>query len=127
MMTPVHITPRHRHRRPRHMTTRKKKTTRKPSSKPARVGRPRLERADWSPETYKLLAQMAGFSPAQMAQEIGVSTHLVYCWQSARVERKPTVDQAAAVAQLLTDKLGRRIKPKDLARDADNMKVVFGR
>ena len=108
------------------MTTRKK-TPRKTASKPARVGRPRLERAEWSPGTYKFLAQMAGFSPAQMAQEIGVSTHLVYCWQSARVGRKPTVDQAAAVAQVLTEKLGRRIKPKDLARDFDDMKVVFAR
>lgn len=109
------------------MTTRKKKTPRKPSSEPARVGRPRLERAEWNPETYKLLAQIAGFSPAQMSRELGVSTHLVYCWQSARVGRRPTVDQAASVAQLLTEKLGRRIKPKDLARDSDNMKVVFGR
>jgi len=113
------------------MTTRKK-TPRKTASKPARVGRPRLERAEWSPETYKLLAQMAGFSPATMAQEIGVSTHLVYCWQSVRVqsvrvEKRPTVDQAAAVAQLLSEKLGRRIKPKDLARDFDDMKIVFAR
>lgn len=110
------------------MVTRKKTTRKKPSAKtPARPGRPKLERAEWSAETYKFLAQLAGFSPAEMSEELGVSKHLVYCWQSAQVGRKPTVDQAAAVAQLLSTKLGRRIKPKDLARDFDDMKVVFSR
>ena len=111
------------------MTTRKKTASKKRpvAASPARVGRPKLARAEWSAETYKFLAQLAGFSPAEMSKELGVSKHLVYCWQSEKVGRKPTLDQAAAVAQLLSDRLGRRIKRKDLARNFDDMKVVFTR
>ncbi|MCH9834890.1 hypothetical protein K0U83_04480 [bacterium] len=86
-----------------------------------------MARAEWCSATYRLLAQIAELTPGFVAENVGVSKNLVYCWQSEQVDRRPTPDQAAAVAALLTDSLGRRVSSADLARPVNDIRVVFSR
>jgi len=110
----------------KYMASKKEKSAGAPPGA-AGVGRPRLPRAEWRPETYKSLAQLAGVTPRQVADALGVSVHSIYCWQSTQVGRVPTVQQAEEIAKLLTLNLGRRITPKVLARDLGDISVVFSR
>lgn len=86
-----------------------------------------MPRAAWDAATYRTLAKIAGFTPGFVAEELGVSKNLVYCWQSEQVKRRPTPDQAAEVAALLSESLERRITSADLARPVSEIRVVFSR
>ena len=84
-----------------------------PSDKAARVqldtlavagkkrGRKRVPRADWNPETFRMLRQASGWTMSDMADKLGICQSALYNMQGSSTYNPPTKAVAVKIAKLL--------------------------
>tara|TARA_R110000744_G_scaffold5487_4_gene19548 strand:- start:476 stop:796 length:321 start_codon:yes stop_codon:yes gene_type:complete len=103
-------------------------TAKKPKpDAPARKkqGRPPTERAPLNSDTLMTIYRSGFRSIRDLADELGLPHHTVYAWTAGIAHKGPTMEQRAAVAEVLSAVTGARIRPSDLARSIDSIRFRF--